>query len=333
MLATFDIGTMMSQANQIKDIPVDMLKSYHNHKFSLYTGERLEDMVESVKRNGVLIPIIVQPIDNGESYEILSGHNRTNAARLAGLSKVPAVIKEGLTEEEAEIYVVATNLAQRGFSDLKISEQAAVLSMRHSKLFSEEKQQAIADELAVLEGKAVSKLEKTGEEYGLKKDTVARLLRVDKLLEGFKPWVDSKELSIRAAVKLSYISPEGQEQLYNAVEQNGCMSVKIDMKKASALYVAYANKKATDNSDVLDEDELLELLLGDEDAKEKKSAKVPKLSQAEIYAMCDSGAMNGIIEGYCRVLLSELGIENRLNAGVLARLFKVTAEQAANRSK
>ena len=333
MLASFDLNTMMSQTNQIKEIPINMLKSYHNHKFSLYTGERLEDMVESVKRNGVLIPIIVQPIDNGESYEILSGHNRTNAARLAGLERVPAVIKEGLTEEEAEIYVVATNLAQRGFNDLKITEQAAVLAMRHSKLFSEEKQQAIADELAVLEGKAVSKLEKTGEEYGLKKDTVARLLRVDKLLEGFKPWVDSKELSIRAAVKLSYISPEGQEQLYNAVEQNGCMSVKIDMKKASALYVAYANKYVTDNSDVLDEDELLELLLGDEDAKEKKSAKVPKLSQAEIYAMCDSGAMNGIIEGYCRVLLSELGIEDRLNDDVLARLFKVTAEQATNRSK
>ena len=162
MLATFDIGTMMSQANQIKEIPINMLKSYHNHKFSLYTGERLEDMVESVKRNGVLIPIIVQPIDNGESYEILSGHNRTNAARLAGLERVPSVIKEGLTEEEAEIYVVATNLAQRGFNDLKITEQAAVLAMRHSKLFSEEKQQAIADELAVLEGKAVSKLEQTG---------------------------------------------------------------------------------------------------------------------------------------------------------------------------
>ena len=128
MLATFDIGTMMSQANQIKDIPVDMLKDYHNHKFSLYTGERLEDMVASVKLNGILVPILVQPKDNGESYEILSGHNRANAAKIAGMDTVPAVIKENLSEEEAELYVVETNLAQRSFNDLKLSEQAAVLA-------------------------------------------------------------------------------------------------------------------------------------------------------------------------------------------------------------
>ena len=225
MLASFNLNTMMSQANQIKEIPVDMLTPYHNHKFSLYTGERLADMVESVKQNGILIPIIVQPIDNGESYEILSGHNRVNAAKIAGMNAVPAVIKEGLSEDEAELYVVMTNTNQRGFNELKISEQAAVLSMRRSKLFSEEKRNAIAEELAVLEGKTKKKnmLDRTGEDYGLKKDTVARLLRVDMLIEEFKPWVDSKVLSVRAAVELSYIPIEGQEQLYNAIEDKGEM--------------------------------------------------------------------------------------------------------------
>ena len=225
MLASFNLNTMMSQANQIKEIPVDMLTPYHNHKFSLYTGERLADMVESVKQNGILIPIIVQPIDNGESYEILSGHNRVNAAKIAGMNAVPAVIKEGLSEDEAELYVVMTNTNQRGFNELKISEQAAVLSMRRSKLFSEEKRNAIAEELAVLEGKTKKKnmLDRTGEDYGLKKDTVARLLRVDMLIDSFKPWVDSKVLSVRAAVELSYIPIEGQEQLYNAIEDKGEM--------------------------------------------------------------------------------------------------------------
>ncbi len=99
MLATFDIGTMMSQENQIKNIPISSLVPYHDHKFQLYSGERLEDMIESVKKNGILIPIIVQP------YEILSGHNRTNAAKLAGLETVPAVIKERLSDDEAEMYM------------------------------------------------------------------------------------------------------------------------------------------------------------------------------------------------------------------------------------
>ena len=68
-------------------------------------------MVESVKKNGILIPIIVQPY--GENYEILSGHNRTNAAKLAGLETVPAVIKERLSDDEAEMYMIETNLRQR----------------------------------------------------------------------------------------------------------------------------------------------------------------------------------------------------------------------------
>ncbi len=70
MTAEFNLGAMLSTPsvvtdNQIRQIPCDMLVPYHNHKFALYSGERLEDMVESVKANGVLIPIIVQPLNNG----------------------------------------------------------------------------------------------------------------------------------------------------------------------------------------------------------------------------------------------------------------------------
>ena len=320
MLTSFNLNTMMSQANQIKEIPVDMLTPYHNHRFSLYTGERLQDMVASVKANGILIPIIVQPIDNGEMYEILSGHNRVNAAKIAGMKNVPAVIKEGLSEDEAELYVVMTNTNQRGFNELKISEQAAVLSMRRSKLFSEEKRKSIAEELAVLEGKQKkkNKLEQTGEDYGLKKDTVARLLRVDMLIEEFKPWVDSKVLSVRAAVELSYIPIEGQEQLYNAIEDKGEMGIKIDMKKAKILRKAYTE------SDGISDDELLDLL---DDTPKEKTVKTPKLSQAEIYAVCDSGAMNSLIEGYCRKVFTDLGLADKLNEYAFASLFEVKAEE------
>ena len=319
MISSFDLGTMVSQANQIKEIPIDMLTPYHNHKFSLYTGERLDDMVSSVKQNGILVPILVQPINDGESYEILSGHNRANAAKIAGMDTVPAVIKEGLSEDEAELYVVETNLAQRSFNDLKLSEQAAVLSLRRSKLFSETKRQAIADELAVLEGKAKKKnmLEQTGEDYGLKKDTVARLLRIDTLYDGFKSWIDSKALSVRAAVELSYIHAEGQEQLYNAIEDNGKMSIKIDMKKAKTIRNAYSE------SGTISDDELLDLLT---DEEKKKTVKAPKLSQAEIYNLCDSGAMNSLIEGYCRKVFADLGIEDKLNEYAFAKLFETKAE-------
>ena len=255
MIASFDIGTMMSQENQIKNIPINSLRTYHNHKFELYSGERLEDMVESIKKNGVLVPIIVQPINDGEQYEILSGHNRTNASRLAGLDSVPAVIKEHLTDDEAEMYVIETNLSQRGFTDLKLSEQAAVLAMRHSKMFSEAKRQAIVDELCAIEGKAKGKLEQTGEEYGLKKDTVARLLRIDKLVEELKPWIDSKQLAVRAAVEISFISEDGQKLIYDVFKgSDGSIIDKIDTKKAKAL------RQAFEKNPDMSEDDLLEFV-------------------------------------------------------------------------
>lgn len=241
MITTFNMHAMMSQENQVKQIPCDMLVPYHNHKFELYSGERLDDMVESIRQNGVLIPVIVQPY--GENYEILSGHNRTNAAKIAGLETVPAVIKEHLTEDEAEMYMIETNLRQRGFDDLKISEQAAVLALRHSRMFTDEKLNMINEELKKLDGGAsVSKLEATGEEYGMKKDSVARLLRIDKLIPDIKPWVDSKQLAIRSAVEISYISDNWQEKFYNLLkseENPEIMTEKFDMKKASQLRKLY----------------------------------------------------------------------------------------------
>ena len=166
-MAQFNFGVMMSQENQVKQIPVDMLVPYHKHNFTLYEGERLDDMVESIRANGVMTPIIVQPLD--DKYEILIGHNRWNASKLAGNDFVPAIIKENLTEEEAEIYVVESNLIQRGFSELKLSEQAQVLALRYESVFSQGKRTDIINELMKLEGKIPEKKEKhNSREWGTK---------------------------------------------------------------------------------------------------------------------------------------------------------------------
>lgn len=216
----FNISAFITQQEQLKQIDLELLVPYHNHKFKLYEGERLDDMVNSIKANGVLTPIIVRSSpDNNGKYEILAGHNRCNAARKAGLHTVPGIIKENLSDNEAEMYVIETNLMQRGFNDLSISERAAVVAMRHSQMFDESKRAAISRELQELENspvgncdaaEKVSKLELAGEEYGLSKNSVARLIRVDKLIPELKEWTDTKELSVRAAVELSYISENAQ---------------------------------------------------------------------------------------------------------------------------
>lgn len=255
----FDINSMLSAApaasgtTSVQELPVDMLVPYSSHPFTLYTGERLDDMVQSVKQNGILTPILVRELDG--RYEILAGHNRTNAAKLAGLTTVPAVVKSNISDDEAYMYVIETNAMQRGFNELKISEQAAVVSMRHTKMFDDDKLNAIRKELSSIEMgaeevKQDSKLARVGEEYGLSKNTIARLIRINKLLTACDKYtvaVDEKKLSVRAAVELSYIPASALEVIFErykdsiVVDNLWVDSVKIDQKLAEQLRELFKN--------------------------------------------------------------------------------------------
>ena len=288
-MAQFNFGTMMSQENQIKQIPLDMLIPYHNHRFTLYEGERLDDMVESIRTNGVMTPIIVQP--SGDKYEILIGHNRWNASKKAGLDCIPAIIKEHLSESEAEIYVIESNLLQRGFNELKISEQAQVIAVRYESMFSQGKRNDIINELRTLEGKSVDKntchsREEVGKEYGLSRNSIARLLRINRLFDGIKLWVDNGELSVRAGVELSYLNDEEQAELcrLNTVMATGDMIVKISETKARALRNYRENGK-TLNEVLIDKKESL-----------SKSVKVSSAVYDRYFSDTDKKEISAIIE-------------------------------------
>lgn len=276
----FDLGAMLStpapMLNSIQQIPCEMLRPYHNHKFELYSGERLEDMIASIKENGVLSPIVVQPCENG--YEILIGHNRWNASKLAGLPTVPAIIKEGFSEEEAEIYALESNIMQRGFENLRISEQAAVIALRHSEMFSQGKRNDILRELALLEnpnaeaeettlnplGSKLDTSESVGKEYGVSKGSVVRLIRINKLVDELKTLVDSGDIAVRSGVELSFLSNEAQTEVAEQAE-----NFKIDMKKSRQL------REAADSKGNIDRDTIIRIITGMADVKPKpKSVKI-----------------------------------------------------------
>lgn len=262
MNTQFNLGAMLSTPtalqNAVKQIPCDMLKPYHNHRFELYTGERLEDMVESIKENGVLSPIIVQPCNS--EYEILIGHNRWNASKIAGLPTVPAIIKEGLSEDEAEMYVIESNLMQRGFDNLKISEQASVIAQRHSEMFSQGKRNDIIRELQMLDGtlettfdplgqkldKAVDNTRNIATDYGLCRTSVVRLIRINKLVDELKALIDNGTLAVRSGVELSFLSEETQLEISELAED-----YKIDMKKAKQLRDSADNDGNVSNADII----------------------------------------------------------------------------------
>lgn len=256
MTADFDLGAMLSSynSNQIQMISCDELIPYHNHKFSLYSGERLEDMVESIKQNGIFSSLIVQPTGTGK-YEILIGHNRWNAARLAGLAAVPCVVKSGLSDEEAEIYVIESNVMQRGFDNLKISERAEALKLEHGMLFSQGKRNDIKRELEILEcgetsdpvgnksekGKTTNR--KLADEYNIGSTSVARYLRITECCDKIKYMVDNGIISIRAAADVSYLSQEEQELVVKLIEDNPKL---LNMKVSEQLRTLKRSDELTD---------------------------------------------------------------------------------------
>lgn len=226
----------------VQMLPIDKIKAFHDHPFHLYEGERLDDMVESIKEHGVLTPVIVQKVKGG--YEMLSGHNRANAAKIAGLSEVPAIVKDGLSEQEAYVYVIETNVIQRSFAELAPSEKAAVLSARYEKVVSQGKRNDIVHEIEEVGtcGHDVHKSrsrDDIGAEYGMTGRNIARYMRVDKLIRPFKDRLDAGDMTLTAAVELSYLTEEEQEIV-------AAHEVKLDEKMAKAARAA-AGKLTEDN--------------------------------------------------------------------------------------
>ena len=215
-------------AGGLRMLPIKKIRPFHDHPFHLYEGERLEDMVASVREHGILNPVIVQEIDGG--YEMLSGHNRMNAAKLVGLKDIPAIVKTDLSEEEAYIYVIETNLMQRSFSDLLISEKAAVLKARYEKESCQGRRNDIIEEIARLEGKEVEvtrghgdhrlKTRDTiGKEYELSGSSVGRLLKLNDLIKPFKDMVDRGALYTKVALQLAFLPEEEQNMVFRVMNE------------------------------------------------------------------------------------------------------------------
>lgn len=235
----------------IVEIAVDLLEPYHNHPFTLYEGERLEDMVDSIRENGVLTPIIVQPINNGR-YEILAGHNRWNASKIVGKQTIPAIVKEGLSEETAFMYVVETNIVQRGFNNLKISEQATVIAER-AEAFRDEKRKAIYEEINENEFGRVDVA--LGEEYELDPKRIQRLIRIHRyLVPELKILLDKDKIQFISALCISFLNEESQKLIAELIENDECV---MSLKKAEKL-----KEYAKENNGNVSEDIVLAIMDG-----------------------------------------------------------------------
>ena len=288
--------------NGIVSIPVEEIHPFHDHPFRLYEGERLEDMVQSIKEHGMLNPVIVRKAARG--YEMLAGHNRTNAAKIAGLSEVPAIVKTDLSDEDAYVYVIETNLLQRSFAELLPSEKAAVLVARYEKISSQGKRNDIRQEIEALEetcghdvhksrqrtcGHDVHKSQKSrdglGEEYGMTGRNIARYMRLDRLIPEFKDAVDKGTLAMVAAVDLSYLNVKMQKLIQQVAEAEG--------KKLKPKQTVELRKMGKDITKEAVED----VLVGKEQKKlQSVSVKLPLELYERYFGQMDARTVQEIME-------------------------------------
>lgn len=270
------LGEDDKSSQQRLDVNIADLQPFHNHPFKLYKGKRLEDMIESIKEHGVIIPLIVRPVENGK-FEILSGHNRANAGKLAGLTKLPILVKEGLTEEEAMLIVTETNLIQRAFSELAHSEKARILSERHKAIKSQGKRTDLISEIEIITsgknsreltscqfGEKIKSDKEIGSDYDLSARNVARYLRIDILIDELKEKIDSNEIPFNAGVDLSFLD-EGEQIIINEILNTN--KYKISLKKSNFLKKLSQNKK-------LNKDMVYKILSGEYFKRAESKSKV-----------------------------------------------------------
>lgn len=265
--------------NGIMEMDFALMESFPNHKFKLYEGQQLTDMVESVRQFGILLPIILWHTEDGR-HIILSGHNRRNAAQLAGITKGPVIIKENLTHDEAVLIVTETNLRQRSFADMSHSERAYCLAQHYEALKSQGKRNDLLTEIEMLlnphgseenptSSEPQTKLrtdEKIGQNYGLSRDKVAKYIRISNLIEPLMARVDTGEVAFLAAYDLSFVEDTAkQQQIADLMESD---SYKVDMKKAELFRSYFETGKLTDTA-------IVQILSGEKTRKPKSNKPQP----------------------------------------------------------
>lgn len=198
---------------RIQMLSPEKMQPFPNHPFKVVDDEKMMDMVESIKEYGVLVPIIVRPVENG-NYEIVSGHRRHHAAVLAGQEEIPAIVRE-MDEDAAVLVMVDSNLQRE---NILPSEKAFAYRMKLEAL----KHQGKRSDLTSAQIGLKLSTEIIGEQNGDSRNQVKRYIRLTHLIPDILEMVDNKNIAFNAAVEISYLSEKEQELLHDNMDVNEC---------------------------------------------------------------------------------------------------------------
>jgi len=216
--------------SKIRDIPLSEIDEFPDHPFKVLMDEDMEQLVESIKRNGVMTPATVRLKENGR-YELISGHRRKKACELAGLETLKCEVKD-LTRDEAIIIMVESNLQR---SVILPSEKAFAYKMRLEAM-NRQAGRPSKENLTpmVSDFEKVRTNEKLGNEVGESREQIRRFIRLTELVPEILQMVDEKQIAFRPAVEISYLAEEQQYTLLEAMSYNDAtpsLAQAIKMKK------------------------------------------------------------------------------------------------------
>lgn len=219
-------------------IGVDLLVENKKHIFSAIPKAKYEELKDSISRVGVLSPIIVRKIEDNK-YEIISGHNRTRCLKELGITEIPAIIKD-YDDEMAELIMIDTNLAQR--EKILPCEKGTAYKKKLELLKKLKKENRIKDTYIndllenAPEGQEESSVKKLANESEDSKTNIQRFIRLTELNDNLKQKVNDEIIGVRAGVELSYIKPDEQIIVNDAIDEN---NLKLTTKQAQKLRAVY----------------------------------------------------------------------------------------------
>ena len=201
------------QREQVQQIPIDALRPFTNHRFKVLDDEAMTRTVESIAQYGVLAPLIARPRPDGDGYEIISGHRRQYAAKLAGLDTLPVIVRQ-MSDDAAVILMVDSNLqrenilpSERAFA-YKMKLEAIERTVGRPKNVG----QVVPDYFGKRSTEVVA--EGTGESY----KQIQRFIRLTNLVPELLDMVDEKKISFNPAVELSYLDTNQQRDFLEAMQ-------------------------------------------------------------------------------------------------------------------
>ena len=215
--------------SKIRDIPLAEIDEFPDHPFKVLMDEDMEQLVDSIKRSGVMTPATVRLKEEGR-YELISGHRRKKACELAGLETLKCEVKE-LTRDEAIIVMVESNLQR---TTILPSEKAFAYKMRLEAMNRQGQRSDLTSVPVAQKSENKTSREKLGELVGESQDQIRRFIRLTELVPEILQMVDDRQIAFRPAVEISYLTEEQQYTLLEAMEYNDAtpsLAQAIKMKK------------------------------------------------------------------------------------------------------